>query len=372
MESIIQRFFGWCKSLFRSDEVKSSPRPKFRRGNDIEQAGQWYFKRDILDKLDEYLVCIKRMKKTDPDGYAFYRRIGAMALPAKTMLHTGLSPRWKKRESRPAFGAIALLGDDLDDDFYGVKFGYFKRLDRVPPRIEPTNGQIYQVVLFYNRADDDTARGRLSTFFYISIGATGAVTPLRFADTKTQTIHHKDRSSKGRVETTKIYHKAWTYGFFLETHEALKQQTRDELASKVFSIIATGYEHAAAALRVSATKGNITASFGIDMLRTPYFFEDRDHTHTDTGRKRRIFHIVKTHKRIMADGRESNVKSHFRGERRFSWNGYDVIVSMPGKHHADLLDASFGSHEYEADETFPDGFVSEKSAVDMMAAHLKQ
>jgi hypothetical protein len=77
----------------------------------------------------------------------------------------------------------------------------------------------------------------------------------------------------------------------------------------------------------------LVASFGVNAKRLPYFFRDRDYELTDTMARKRIFHIVKAHQR--SDG--SSVKLHFRGERRFTWAGYDVEIVIPGKHRLDLF-----------------------------------
>ena len=375
MRKILARFKQWLLVLFvRPPKTVKTPRPRLRRGKDVEEAGQWYFKRDILEKLDEYMVCIRRMKKTDPQGYKTYSRIGATTIPDNTLLDTRLSSRWKNNEYRPLFGAIALLGEEQLSEYYYMKFGYFHRLDRVPPQLQPTNGQVYEVTTFHNRVDDGTKWGRVSMHFYVSLDEKGCVTPLLFVAKRKQVINHKDRASKWS-KTSTLQHHTWTYGSFLEddTFEdsAICDDTIQGRAEKVFAIIAGGYVHAASALRVSATKNQVTAAFGIDLLRTPYFFNDRDASFTEKGVKKKIFHIVRTHPRILPNGKTIFVKSHFRGKRDFKWNGYDVLVSMPGKHHSDLLDMSFGAHILDKDEDRPKGFIGHKKFLHRIDAHLR-
>jgi hypothetical protein len=115
-----------------------------------------------------------------------------------------------------------------------------------------------------------------------------------------------------------------------------------------------------AGLRVLATKGHITAAFGINLLRTPYFFKDREVTIGPTGSKRRIFHIVRTHARTRGDT-TSRVRSHFRGERKFRWNGYDIQINVPGTHHRLPIEFDVGAvdefdkHALEHPEQYRDG-----------------
>ncbi len=369
------RLWKWLKSLIVLIIGQRAPAPRAKRAKkwwnrthaaEVESTGSWYFKRDILDHLDEYHICIKRMKKTDPDGYALYSKIGAAVLSPKTAMQFDLGPVWRIPDQRPSFGCVAILCEpERAKDWFHVKLGYFRRIIRVPPEVEGHTGQVYEVTLFYTKVDEPTKWGRLSTNFYVELFDDGEVGALRCLHPTVQKIYHHDRV--GGVST--IRHKAWGYGGFLESDD--HDDPPQERACKIFGFIATGYEHASMALRVSATKNKVTAMFGIDLLRTPYFFDDRDATYTNHGAKKKIFHIVRTHARALADGRVVHVKSHFRGEREFEWNGHHVIISMPGHHHTPLTEYHGGAHIYESDEQWPPGMISEAKLGKKISQHLK-
>jgi hypothetical protein len=97
--------------------------------------------------------------------------------------------------------------------------------------------------------------------------------------------------------------------------------------------------------KIHVRKKRLKAVFSIDVLRTPYFFSDRDPVITN-GVKKRIFHIVRAHKRLVG-ATETYVKTHFRGLRRFVWNGYSVNVTVPGWHHADFAVFDAGAIDCE-------------------------
>ncbi len=365
------KLWNWLKSLIII--IIHRPGPKKRkagavgRGKGVEESGQWYFKRNILDQLDEYHLCIKRMKKTDPDGFKMYSRVGATVVSPKTMMQQFLSPVWKDPENRPSFGAVAILCEPDKDDWYGMKFGYFRRIDKVPVTVEPSSShnQVYEIVVFHTRVDDTTRWGRISSNFFVEVAPNAQIRALRSVVSRKQTIHHKDRAGGNTV----LFHRKWAYSAFLDNDD--HPGTPQKKAAALFAIIATGYEHASMGLRISATRRGVTAMFGVDLLRTPYFFDDREATYTDKGAKKRIFHIVRTHPRTLADGRVIPVKSHFRGEREFDWNGHRVIISMPGHHHAPLTDYRGGAHIFEADEQWPPGMISEDEMAKKVRHHLK-
>jgi hypothetical protein len=99
------------------------------------------------------------------------------------------------------------------------------------------------------------------------------------------------------------------------------------------------YETAHASMvRIEARKDGLTGVFGVAIKRTAYFFKDRSAVVDQSGGKKRIFHIVRPH--VRANGQA--VKLHFRGLRKFNWNGYDIAISVPGRDHL-LLQGSISA-----------------------------
>lgn len=336
--------FGWLRSLFRAflspkNRAKQNA-PKVAPGADSEQAGHWYFKRDILDQLDRYMVIAGRIKKTDPEGYALYRHIGAVIPPEECgCVKFALPARWRVQKTRPSFCSVAFPDSETDKNMFRIKFAYARKISRLPFDVEPTNGTAYEVVLFYNRIEDDSYWGRFSARFYVAIDSECTITPLRQIHISNQTIRHKNG------DTSNIRHKSWGFGPFMDGPNAIGMEhfkAPAERASFIFCMVAGFYEQSMSACRVYATKSGVTACFDIDVTRTPYFFKDRDDVFVG-GQKKKIFHIVRTHPRTNKDGTTTYIKSHFRGVRRFQWNGYDILISMPGKHGVDVLEADFGA-----------------------------
>ena len=73
---------------------------------------------------------------------------------------------------------------------------------------------------------------------------------------------------------------------------------------------------------VRAKKDGRKISFSIPDNDAPHFFRKA------RSKKKRIFHAVKAHRRATG----SNVRTHYRGNRFFKWNGYDIEIRLPGKH----------------------------------------
>ena len=103
-------------------------------------------------------------------------------------------------------------------------------------------------------------------------------------------------------------------------------------------------------IKVKAYKGRLAAIFSVNVLRTPYFFKDRDLCVNVRGKKKKIFHIVRTH--IRKTG--SVVRTHFRGMREFNWNGYKIRITVPGWHHVNTHDLDIGATDGEHVEDIKD------------------
>ncbi len=123
-------------------------------------------------------------------------------------------------------------------------------------------------------------------------------------------------------------------------------------------------------VRVAVSKGRQTAIFTIDMLRSPYFFSDREPVIIN-GVQKRIFHYVKPHTRTYPNGTTTKIKSHFRGLSKFDWLGYKVSITVPGKTALDIL--TFDPAAYNAEDVggLP-GFINERQLAKELAPHVNE
>ena len=192
----------------------------------------------------------------------------------------------------------------------------------------------------YGRYDEKKAAPAWPLPFYIGVDLDGR---LRLLKEHRHWLQHLP--SGGAVS-----HHGWVIP------EHLREGPRDkpddwspELSAKIaFGWAYQGYSNASMDIRIRASKNGVVGAFSVDLLRTPYFFADRNPVFHEKGHKRKIFHIVRTHERKFKKGGSTFVRSHFRGLRAFDWNGYQLLITMPETHHRDLLDFHAGAHDVEA------------------------
>lgn len=355
----------------KPDPPRAAAKPKLKPS---DAYGQFFFREQILDQLDDYFTIVRRMRKFDPQAYALYSRIGAHIMPVRDMLAPGsedqialiddkpvwarLSPWW--RQNRPSFGAVALVHPTVDKteraslkkhpESMGKmypRFAYFTKFSagKAPCDVQPvTSGDIY-VVTFYFHDKILSNKPDTPIQFPVHITPDGQVRVLNTLLQSYSTIRVRKRSR--RYDSARSFTipnqrwgirpelAFWAHDNELPTHACLQH---------LFIMAANAWEAAQySMIRIDVRQASMHAVFGVDVQRTPYFFRDRAVTVGDTGRRKRIFHIVRGH--VREDG--ARVKTHFRGERRFEWNGYEVNISVPGKHHSDLADASFGAVSHD-------------------------
>jgi hypothetical protein len=108
----------------------------------------------------------------------------------------------------------------------------------------------------------------------------------------------------------------------------------EDYLRRVFLEAALMYESASlgSMVRITATKGKLTATFGVDVKRMSYFFRDRDVVLNAKGSTARIFHIVRAH--VRKNG--TAVPMHFRGLKAFEWAGQKINITVPGRDHFHL------------------------------------
>ena len=338
-----------------------------------EAGGAYYFKRDILDQLKEYFRCISYIKKSHPDAYSLYSKVGASLMPVASVTTEKTLPTIWRSGARPSFGAVAFLSENSEKTL-GMKFGCFRKFGDWLPSVEMAPGTLYEIIVFFvGKVKKDKKSRGIPIGFYVAIDDAGSVTLLKEWQTDQVRVQAKSRISRRCGKEFYLPNRVCRIpGMLIEWAEE-NNETPQEFAKILVSAITNFHASSNSHVRVECSRRKHTAVFGVDMLRTPYFFSDREPVlapDDEGGHVKRIFHIVKTHKRIQADGSEGYVKSHFRGIRNFVWNGYHVNVTVPEYHHAQLVDLEAGAVMIDDDSPVPSKYITEGEMADKVRGHI--
>lgn len=326
---------GWWpvrKPEFDQGE-KEKPIVKTRRKRGEGQIS----KNDLLLNLDKYFVYIKRMRKSDRESYDLYRQIGAQVLTKRTssdfedLISLDLPPRWKT--VRPSFGCILIPHQDKTDEDVekgGVSpsFLYFRKHKSLPSGVQavPKGWDIYTFHLAYYIDKVEFTHDAA-----IAIDPNNQLHALRVKVNDDLVIKSKYGNHRGH---NVIRRKKWRLppvASLRKDKEAAEGRTSEEFICDLFNLAANFWELAQfKEVEVRAVKGSIAARFNISGVDTARLFQDRERT---SDKKTRIFHAVRPY--VKKSG--AMVKLHFKGERKFNWNGYDILITVPGKDFAAYL-----------------------------------
>ena len=300
---------------------------KVRKRERVEQWGSHYYMGDLLDGLDDYLKCMRAFRKHDPDGYGFYSKVGGLVLNRYNLALKGDVPAVWRTGDRPTTGFIHLgtYSGTPDDGTVYADFIYFTKLARQPHDVQVAKHDLYKVFIVYIEKKEGWC---CSGIFHMDVSPDGE---FRLLKRRLETV----QSLPGKYAPA-LRGRKWVFPPILLDIAKRNKETPEEAAHNIFMIAASYTDGARAGIQVRAKKNGVTACFCIDMLRTPYFFADRDKTVNENGQTKRIFHIVRTHRRALRNGTTQNVRSHFRGLRNFDWFGYRVSITVPGLHHKDI------------------------------------
>ena len=342
--------------------------PKSRRSKLARVSS---LKAGILDNLGLYMKYARRMKKYDPEAYATYSRLGAqLQTRSDRFVHGGRLEPWFL-EKKPSFGCVSWgVGQEYEDAEEGSdkiypKFIYFQKFERFIPGVQMSNrGVTYKVTAYFDSLSG--SKEGLPVSWFIVLDEEGGITPLLVLHEDQQTIQH--RQGPWRGHSSHVSHQRWGLPSLLRAWSAENDRTPQDFARRVFCAAANAWQFSAMEMiRIGATKNRVTASFSIDVTTTPGMFDDRSITVGKTGKKARIFHIVRAHTRTLANGRVLKIKAHFSGLPDFTWNGYQIKITVPGRDHASIAEFAAAAFDESAQLPTEDDCISIDQAAEFMA-----
>jgi hypothetical protein len=339
----------------RKQEPPAKPEARIPEGR--ESMGCLYYFGDLLDHLDDYFHTLRLLRQCDPDCYDLYRHIGAQVINSDSLLEFGrLKKAWLKQ--RPAFGMIHMRDfNEEDDDRIPVALAYYDKVSQ-PFNVERSRHDIYEASFFFSNRLNTKKAFNDKASFHVSVSPRGKITLLKELHQYSVKVGSRKKGSAGTIYRKKFAIpgelKWWVDD--IRKRENRKKLTEEKYAAHIFSFIANAMINVNAGIQIAVKRGHLTAVFNIDMLRTPYFFKDREKTVNHNGRTKKIFHIVRTHKRRTRKG-EKYIKTHFRGIKEFNWNGYDVRIKSP-KRRLHLSSFDLPGTVLEEDKPIPGGFMT--------------
>lgn len=344
-----------------------APKPKKARRaapslKDSPDNGAFYYLGTILDDLPRLHRLLKKMKRVDPEAYAFHAKVGARILPGSDIVDVETAPAFI-----PATGMV-FAGGRKEGDFTQAAFVYFNKYNQ-SYRLKPSGQTAYSVCVAHIMDNIDHV-----CEFFVTV-TNGKIQLCNSLQTELRRVPVRETGMARRWTGTRFH--AIKTQYFGPSQSLLawakeKGEDPETLARMLFCSAVTGSSASTEGeFMVRCKRAGSTATFFVSPKRTPYFFADRETTLAVDGRKKRIFHHVRAHERTLPDGRKSQVPEHYRGERHFKWGGDMVTISVPNVHHNDIRQFDAAAMEVEARANVPRGTLGTEEMARKFAAHLE-
>lgn len=309
-----------------AEVVTTASKTRRQRRPDIASDHAFVHVTDVLDLLPRCRSMMRRLRKVDNHAYRFWRTIGVRLLgdDMAFLAATDLS-RLTSIKANTKGMVFFYLKDHKQDDAFPGHFVYFDEVTKNPWHCAIPRGsrRLFKVTIVWT--DEPGKALNFAYEFYISFNDTGMV----------------ELCSAKYLEQVKLpkgggFTKAnWGIPPGLEWHwKQLKDEGRgqrfaspEELAVLTFGWALDAWVKTSDQFQVRAERDKVSVSFNIPPGISSKFFRDRETDVAADGRRRRIFHAVREHERVLADGETSVVKAHYRGERSFTWKGEAITIT---------------------------------------------
>jgi len=327
--------------VFRGEWINVGD-PRSARGD----SPVWSFRDTLLSRLDEYFICIRRLRRHDPDAYGLFKKLGFIVAADRYLCPDQAGATAALHKIRSGVGGLLFGGFDLKDPdkkWIYPSFAYYRRL-RQPPGVQRTIGDIYSFNVLFDDRVPPQHRKHLTSLCgcHIAIPPTGQPTLLRERVIHSDEIVSKRKRPNGRRDRFTRTSTHWGTPEWLVCAASQHNITPEQWATGIFKMVVLTHNESVSRFVIRVRKENCVAAFGIELDRAKVFFRDRDKTIVaKDGRRKRIFHSVTAHTRDLGD-HITDVRAHFRGLRTFPWRGYGVHIVLP--EHAPRMHMDVTAH----------------------------
>jgi len=336
MKNIINMIKSWWERLWtRQTEAEPAKKKITRKQRERFHHGAHYYLTDLLDQMDRAFEGMTALKKADPAAFRRFQKMSCNVYSKDYMaLESNNDKEWASRGNQfaikvdqiPAQGCIFVPHhwENKDKDLCYPIFIYYNRIKR-PINVQQANGIVLEVGFCWGRKDDPV----VAETFFVSVNDDCSVQILKQLTQKQERVQRKVK--RKHTGDFSIIRTTWREPQLLQDMCIHRNETPEQTAYDAVWMAINGSLATDSGINVRVSKGTKRLTFAIDMLRTPYFFKDREKVVNENGNTKKIFHIVAAHKRVV-NGVEQVVKSHTRGLRKFMWNDYKVNILLLGKH----------------------------------------
>ena len=314
---------GWFKNpeLIKPEFVEVATLPEV----DEEKSSFPKTLNELLDNLDE---TFNSYKFKYASGYSWIDRDTALGLkklgahvPNPWLFNNDRSEESLKVDVSKGMPSMLFISNGdasrhVREGYCSPDFMFAIKGKKLPWNVEKKSGTPYQFGMAYR----DEAHIWLCAWFVVKPDG-------KLEICKQHTVEPV-RITKGQHKNNTYYKKVYKDSNLLEWE--IKEMDDRHLQAKVlFRECFNWWISRNDRWSVSVKKNGERVTFSVEKSLTKKYFEQRDKTViTKTGQKKKILHYVREHERNYG-GKITVVKEHIRGLNKFTWKGYECLISAP-------------------------------------------
>lgn len=318
------------------EEEESHPLEK--KDHPLDEHSEYSSLADLTNDIEEIMEFVKKLKRTK--GVHNFHRIKSSRIYMS-------NPTFKSDDGLVLYDeeaiestylagfktygfptVLAHYSRDTEEGWNGRHISYAEKGKSFPPHYPPIKDHVYYswVITIENKDNKDI----FSTGFVVKVNTvTGEVCPMKSIEDSFAVVGKHRTVIRNK---TKYYANYVTNRAGEQVADAIDEQRISKLVL-MFKKLYADVMHRETGINVNLRRGKRRVTFIVQSHEWKSFFKDRLKTKTKTGRTKPIFHAVSAHQRITKNGIQ-NVKTYYKGVRKFFWNNCEVVITMPEKHGA--------------------------------------
>ena len=323
--SVFKRVYQWAVGLFRKEP---EPEPKIEP---VKMVGSWKLA-TLLDELPRFHRILKKCDKWRGTELGPVLRMGPTII---SIDNSWLRKKPKKFKTLPAQFFVS-WGSERENTEDNIQPKFFAGIKVDPPlTVQRFPGQCYKFLIYW-----DVVNSWISGHLWVDGDE------IHLARERRKVWNEVTRNGKRPLRLPGILYTNPLVDFWRMEDET--EFSAEEIIKVMFGAAMDWWAERNDRWLVITKKKYRRVSFSVEEGRHLYFFRDRDKTvTTPTGKRKTIFHIVSSHIRMLASGKETAVKEHCRGLRHFFWKGCECHIFAPGWHGLDFFADFEGTTHYQ-------------------------
>lgn len=316
---------------------KKKPRVKLKeKHKDAVFLGQYVSAKELLDDAHSILGSLDSVR-LHPTTRNFLKHYGASMVSAEGSIN--IQERETPIEECPAFLCVAWppTENSTMEGFFRILFSIVIKTDirdAAPANqilFRNFKGDIYDLsIVYFDPSSSNKKHNSSMTTCFVGVTPDKKVVPLKMHQTRRVYLPNGNYYMQQYFDYPAVMRSLYADHLEIKRRDDTKEwyaETVEQYIRETFYICYNSAMRREWGINVTCSSKHSRVVAVIPDDTAKHLFKDRIKVKTKNGFTRKIFHSVTAHTRKTG----ANVRTHYRGLKRFTWNKMKVVIGIPGK-----------------------------------------